>query len=142
MPSSTLTSTCSRRQKKAGTSRPRDAGLRSCRRLLEGAGEREDLDLVGAELLGDLILHGGGDTDEARLVDVLDELDAHALELLLRLMIECDGLRGLRLADFVGGRLDPLLLLFREAVPCLVADPDDRVVGFMLGERHDRRDFV
>src|SRR5260221_14634290 len=119
MPSSTLTSTCPRRQKKTGTSRPRDAGLRSCRRLLEGAGERQDLDRVGAELLGDLILHGGGNADEAGLVDVLDELDAHALELLLRLVIECHGLRRLRLADFVGGRLDPFLLLVGEAVPCL-----------------------
>src|SRR5260370_38533212 len=108
MPSSKLMPTCSRRQKKAGTSRPRDAGLRSCRRLLEGAGKREDLDRVGAELLSDLILHGRGDADEARLVDVLDELDAHALELLLRLMIDGDGLRRLRLADFVRVRLEPL----------------------------------
>ena len=41
-----------------------------------------------AELLGDLVLDRLGGSDEAALVDVLDELDADLLELAKRLMLE------------------------------------------------------
>ena len=57
-------------------------------------------------------------------------------------MLEAKGLVRHRAADLVGGSLDPALLLVIEAVPHLVADPDDIVVRLVLGQRHDRRDLV
>ena len=50
--------------------------------------------------------------------------------------------RRLLLAYLVGGGLHPPLLLGRQAVPGLVADPDAVVVGLVLGHRQDRRHFV
>ena len=57
-------------------------------------------------------------------------------------MLEVEGLRRLDLGDLVGRRLDPALLLGGQARPRLVADPDQAVVGLVLGHRQDRRHFV
>src|SRR3954466_9857896 len=51
-------------------------------RLLDVAHHLQDLDRVRPELLGKAVLDRCGVVGEARLVDVVDDLDAHLLELL------------------------------------------------------------
>src|SRR5436190_9173747 len=80
-------------------------------RLLDLANELEDLDRVRAQLGRELVLDGLGGLHEAGLVDTLDDLDAHLLELDRRLLFERQRLAGLHPADFLGGGLDPLLFL-------------------------------
>ncbi len=65
----------------------------------------------GTELRGELILDWLRHRDETGLVDVLDDLDADALELLRRLLLELERVRRLLLADLGGGLLDALLLV-------------------------------
>src|SRR5689334_702801 len=48
---------------------------------LHGANQPEHLDGVRSEALGDLVLHRRGDALEARLVDLVDDLHAHLLQL-------------------------------------------------------------
>src|SRR5258708_38985153 len=97
----------------------------------------EILDLLGVrpKLLGELVEIGIGNRDEAGLVDLGDDLDADLPQLVLRLMFELDRFRGLGLVDLVGGGLHPALLLRRQTVPELVADPDQAVIGLVLGPR-------
>ena len=45
-------------------------------------------------------------------------------------------------ADISSGRQHPLLLIGAEALPQLVADPEDRVVRLVLGHRKHGRHFV
>ena len=66
-----------------------------------------DLDRVRAELLGQLVQIGVGNLDEARLVDVGDDLDAERLELVGRLVLQLERLGRLVLADLVGRRSSP-----------------------------------
>src|SRR5450432_1380505 len=113
-----------------------------CTPLLDGADQVLDLDRVGPQLLGQAIEVGRRRLREARLVDVGDQLDADRLQLVGRLMLELERLRGLGASDLVGGRRDPFLLVDAQALPQLVADPDEVVVGLVLGHRQDRRHFV
>src|SRR5262245_34519211 len=53
---------------------------------LHVAHEAEDLDGVRAELLGELVLDGGGGLGEARLVDSVDDLHTHLLQPLGRVL--------------------------------------------------------
>ncbi len=96
-----------------------------------------------AEFLRELVLDRRRGLDEAGLVDVLDDLDADLLQLARPSRFSSfSAIAGSRLRDFVGRGLHPLLLLGRQAVPGLVADPDAVVVGLVLGHRQDRRHFV
>ncbi len=58
------------------------------------------------------------------------------------MLLELESLLRLVAPDFLAGRLHPFLLLVGKAGPDLVADEDHRIVGLVLGHRHDRRDFV
>jgi len=97
---------------------------------------------VRTEILGKLVLDRLADRREAAFVDVLDHFHAHLFELCLGLVFELEGCGRLVLADVVGRRLDPFLLFVAQALPDLVADEQRGIVGFVLGERKHRRDFV
>src|SRR4051812_6634588 len=110
--------------------------------LLHGANQPEHLDGVRSEILGDLVLHRRGDALEAGLVDLVDDLHAHLLQLGARFALELEGLLRLLRVHLVRRPLYPLLLLGGEARPQLVADEEDRMVRLVLGHRHDRRHLV
>src|SRR3984957_9783989 len=92
--------------------------------LVDAADQLFDLGGVGPKASGKLVQIRRGDVDEARLVDVGDDLDADRLELADRLVLEIERLGRLDFVDLGAGGLHPLLLLGREALPELVADPD------------------
>src|SRR5215471_1342418 len=91
-------------------------------RLFYVANKCEDLLGMRPEILGELVLDRRANPGKAALVDVLDDLDAHLLEFRQRLVLEPEGRSRLVLADLVGGRLHPLLLLIGQAAPDFVAD--------------------
>src|SRR5579872_775183 len=95
------------------------------------------LDLLGmrAEILGELVEIGIGDLLEARLVDIGHDLDADFLKLGGRCPFQVEGPLGFLQADVPRRRLHPSPLLGIETLPKLVADPEDGVVGFVLGDR-------
>src|SRR5207245_220038 len=113
-----------------------------CKRLIYGPDHRLDLFGMWAEILGQLVQVGIADLLETRLVDVGDDLDSHRLELCRRLPLELERFFGFLRADVLGGGQDPLLLFRVEALPQLVADPDNRVVRLMLAHRKHGCDFV
>src|ERR1019366_8466801 len=118
---------------------PAFAGTTRGNMVTSGLVDRPDqgLDLVRmrAELLGELVEIGIGDFLKTRLVDVGDDLDAQFLEFRCRRTLELERAFGFLHADISGRGHDPLLLVGVETLPELVADPHDRVVGFMLGHR-------
>src|SRR5437660_2692536 len=79
--------------------------------LLDVPNELEDLHRVRTELLCELILDWLRRFDEARLVDVIDDLHADRLQFFGGILLELQCHHGLGLRDFVGGGLNPLLLL-------------------------------
>src|SRR5690349_12973296 len=110
--------------------------------LLDGPDQVLHLLGVGAELLGELVEVGIGDLLEAGLVDLLHHLDADRLYLRHCLVLELEALLRLLGADVAAGREDPLALVGIQALPELVADPEDRVVRLVLGDREHRRHLV
>ena len=76
--------------------------------LFDAADDLDDRDRIRAQLRGELILNRLRYRDETGLVDVLDDLDADALQLLRRLLLELERVRRLLLADLGGGLLDAL----------------------------------
>src|SRR4051794_39190696 len=74
-------------------------GRSAVRRSLHVANEVEDLDGVRPELLGEAVLDRLGVVGKPGLVDVVDDLYAHLLELLGRVLLELQGLGGLGLGD-------------------------------------------
>src|SRR5436190_10637227 len=109
----------------------REASLRRGR-LLDGVDQVLDLHRMGTKLLREPLLQRRSGADEARLVDVGDDLDADRLQLVRRLMLEVQRFGRLRASDFVGRRRHPLLLIVAQALPQLVADPDEVVVRLVL----------
>src|ERR1700692_392072 len=88
----------------AATARARGANKRRCRRdLLDRADQVLDFLGMGPKLPGELVEIGIGDGDEARFVDIGDDLDADRPEFFLRLMLELDRFRRLVPVDLVGG---------------------------------------
>src|SRR5690349_11296390 len=75
--------------------------------LLHAAYQPEDLDRVGAKILGDLVLHRRGDLLEVRLVYAVDDLHAHLLQLGAGLALELEGTCRLAAVHLVGRFLDP-----------------------------------
>src|ERR1700759_5341229 len=80
------------------------------------------LDLFGVrpEVVRELVEQRLGNRPEARLVDILDDLDAYLLELAGGGVLELEGALRLLCADVVGRRLHPFLLVGGEALPQLV----------------------
>src|SRR5258705_11650089 len=117
----------------------RSQGRRTDKILIDRPDQRLDLVGVRAELLGELVEIGIGDLLEARLVAVLDDLDAHLLEFGCRRVLHLEGPLRLLDTDVPRGGQHPLLLFVIEALPQLVADPHDAVISLMPGHRHDRR---
>src|SRR5262245_56918457 len=116
-----------RRRRSTGTAAAVRCGSRPPRRrerLLHLTNQLEDLHRVRAELLGELVLDRLGRLHEPRLVHAVDDLDAHALELRRRLLLEGEGPGRLDAPDLVGGGLHPLFFLIGETVPGLFAHPD------------------
>src|SRR5207248_11268380 len=68
--------------------------------LLHVADELQELHRVGPELRRELILDRRRRLDERRLVDVLDDLHAHRLQLVGRVLLELERHRRLFLAHF------------------------------------------
>ena len=94
------------------------------------------------KLLGKLVEVRIGYFLKAGLVHIGDDLHPHAFELPRGLLLELEGFRRLLAGDFAGGGQNPLLLIRIEALPQLVADPENRIVGFMLAHGEDGSDFV
>jgi hypothetical protein len=92
------------------------------RELFDLADDVDDRDSVGTEVRGQLILDRLRHSDEPGLIDVLDDLDADALELPGRLLLELERVGRLLLADLGGGRLDAPFLVVAEGLPGLVAN--------------------
>src|SRR5262249_61678560 len=91
---------------------------RSTRRLTEEylfrrGNQLFDSDCVWPQLLREPRQIRIRDLDESRLVHVCDHLDAHRLQLDLRLVLELERLARLRAVDLGRRREDPLLLLGR-----------------------------
>src|SRR5512146_2874244 len=84
-----------------------------------------------SKLLGQLILDRPYRLDEAALVHV-DQLDPHRLQFHPGVLLEFQGVGRLQLRHLVRRGFHPLLLLVREAVPRLLADPDEAVVRLVL----------
>src|SRR3954447_13870477 len=103
------------------------------RRLFDGADQILDLLRVRAEFFRQLVQIGVGDSNKGWLIDFGDDLDTDRLQLVLRLMLEFDRLGRLALVHLVSGRLHPPLLLGRQAIPKLVAYPNQAVVSLVLG---------
>src|SRR6185436_2369603 len=112
------------------------------RQLLYIAHELEDLNRLRPEIGRGFVLDRLRRLHEAALVDFLHHLDAERLELVAGFLFQLERHCGLALRHFIRGRLHPLLLLRRQAVPGLVADPDAVVVGLVLGDRQYRRHLV
>src|ERR1051325_2058010 len=87
------------------------------RARLHVADEIKNLDRVRTKLLGKLVLDRLGSFLEPGLVDAIDDLHAHGLQLRCGVRLELQRHGGLALGHFVGGRLHPTLLLVRETVP-------------------------
>src|SRR4029077_6949464 len=100
-------------------------------RLLHGLDQILDLDRMGPKLGGQLVEIGIGQLLKAGLVDASDDLDAERFEFVGRLVLEVDGLGRLLVAHFIGSGLYPFFLLVGQALPKLVADPDQIVVGLV-----------
>ncbi len=95
-----------------------------------------------AKLLGKLVQVRRGDLLKARFVDIGHDLHADRLQLVGRLMLQLERLGGLGPTHLIGRRRHPLLLLIGQALPQLVADPDEIVIGFVLGHRKHWRHLV
>ena len=94
------------------------------------------------KLLGKLVEVRTGYFLKAGLVDIGDDLHPHPFELPCGLLLELEALGRLLAGDVAGGGEDPLLLIRVEALPQLVADPENRIVRFVLAHGEDRSDFV
>ncbi len=97
---------------------------------------------MGPEILGELVEIGIGDRGETGLVDVAYDLDAHLFQFRSRRSLQVEHPLRLLKADVPRRRLHPAFLLYAEALPKLVADPEDGVVGFVLGHRQHGRHFI
>src|ERR1700747_913547 len=110
--------------------------------LVERSDQGLDLLGVGPEIVRELVEIGIGDLLEAGLVDVRDDLDADLREPGCCRMLQFEAALRLLRADVARRDRDPLLLLGRKALPELVADPQNRVVGLVLAHRQHGGDFV
>src|SRR5215467_11002103 len=125
----------------ASRERPDASPLRS-RCLFDGNDRALDLVGVRAEVLCQLVQHRVGYLLEAGFVDARYDLDTDRLESGGGSVLKRERLLRLLDADVAASLQDPFSLVGAEAFPELVADPDNRVVGLMLGDRQDRRDLV
>src|SRR6516225_7901763 len=118
------------------------AAAAASHRLVDRSDQVLDLLGVGPEIACELVEIGIGDLLEAGLVDVGDDLDADLLKPGRCGMLQCEAALRLLRADVTRRGRDPLLLLGRKAMPELVADPENRVVGLVLAHRQHGGDFV
>src|SRR6266581_3069597 len=85
----------------------RGIALRELIGLLHVSDELQDFYRAWAELLRQLVLQWFRLLDEARFIDILDELHADLFQSRHRLVFEAQGLFRHRPPDLVGGRLAP-----------------------------------
>src|SRR6266851_6834053 len=114
--------------------RPADRPAARLLRLLDRANQFHDPGRVRPQFGGEFVEIRLGDLHEAALVDVGDDFDADRGELGLRLLLQLESLGWFDSGDFIRRGLDPRLLFRREALPELVADPYQAVVGLVLGD--------
>src|SRR5262249_28461677 len=102
------------------------------------------LDFVGvrAETVRELVQIRIGDLLETRFVDDGDDLYAHCLEFRCRLPLQPIRHLGFLCADIAAGSNHPLLLIGTEALPQPIANPEDRIIGFVFAHGKNRRDLV
>src|SRR4029078_12413913 len=78
----------------------------------------------------------------ACLVDIAPDFDSYRLELAARRVLQLERFFRFLRGDVAARFEYPLLLLVAEALPELVADPDDGIVCLVLGHRKHRSGLV